>query len=352
MKLINVVLINSGTRILVLNMNYSIIIPIYNAEKTLCRCLDSLLLQLNSDTEVLLINDGSTDLSGQICKEYVQKNTFFRYFEQQNSGVSTARNKGLDNAIGDYVLFVDSDDYVESTYFDAIKACVTRENPDLLIFCAVFPNRNQYNRMVYYDQSYDGLDTIKQYADLSKKQQMFALWNKVFVRQIIENNNIRFAPNSSIGEDGAFIFKYILHTNKLTSISNALYYVDESNTGSLSRKKRDDLCDVLTESYIDLYKTLNQTTLNSESAKIYQEMLSRAFYRSAYSCFNEVFSYGYDKKTINDELLKICTAYKEVGIPAFGRDARILSLPVKLKLIPVIRLLFFVKNRGRKTIKQ
>lgn len=333
-------------------MRLSVIIPIYNAEKTLIRCLESLLSQLNKEIEVLLINDGSTDSSGQICKKYVQKNTSFRYYEQQNSGVSAARNKGLDNAVGDYVLFVDSDDYVETTYFDAIQVCVTREKPDLLIFGAVFPNRNQNKRTDYFDQSYDGIETIKQYAYISKKQQMFALWNKAFVRQIIENNNIRFAPKSSIGEDGAFIFKYILHSNKLTSISSALYYVDESNTDSLSRKKRNDLCDVLTESYIDLYKTLNQTTLDRDSAIIYREMLSRAFYRSAYSCFNEVFSYGYDKKTINNELLRICIAYKQVGIPAYGRDARILFLPVKLKLIPLIRLLFFVKNRGRKTIKQ
>ena len=323
-------------------MKYSVIIPVYNAERTLRRCLDSLLPQLNNDIEVLLINDGSMDKSGAICQEYAENNLSIRLFEQENSGVSVARNRGLDNANGEYVLFIDSDDYVDSNYFSCINDCIKKEETDLLIFGALFQNRNQNNKMEYKNCNYYDLDAVKLYAVLSKKQHMYSLWNKAFLRHIIENNSIRFSPGISIGEDGAFIFKYILHTNRLTSINSILYYVDERNMESLSRKKRDDLCDSLIESYNSMHTELNRVYLDEESTCIYNEMLSRAFYRSAYSCFSEVISYSYDRKTRRTELLRICTAYQNAKIQPYGRDAIILSLPVRFNMIPVIKLLFFL----------
>ena len=115
-------------------MTYSVIIPIYNAEKTLSRCIDSLVRQDRKDVELILINDGSTDRSGEICKEYQQKCGNIRYFVQENRGVSAARNVGLAEAQGEYVLFVDSDDYVSQTYFEIIDAALVKEKADLLLF--------------------------------------------------------------------------------------------------------------------------------------------------------------------------------------------------------------------------
>lgn len=93
-------------------MKYSIIIPVYNAEGTLRRCLDSLVGQQFSNYELLLINDGSTDGSDAICREYASTYSCVRYFAKENGGVSSARNLGLEQAEGEYILFADSDDYV------------------------------------------------------------------------------------------------------------------------------------------------------------------------------------------------------------------------------------------------
>ena len=97
-----------------MQIKYSVIIPVYNAEKTLKRCLDSLLGQKRQDVEIILINDGSSDRSGEIIDEYRRKYGSIVSLEQENSGVSAARNRGLNAATGTYILFVDSDDFIES----------------------------------------------------------------------------------------------------------------------------------------------------------------------------------------------------------------------------------------------
>ncbi len=94
----------------------SVIVPVYNAEKTLRRCVDSILSQTFTEFELLLINDGSKDNSGVICDEYARKDSRIRVFHKENGGVSSARNVGLDNLRGEWVTFVDSDDYVENKY--------------------------------------------------------------------------------------------------------------------------------------------------------------------------------------------------------------------------------------------
>ena len=101
-------------------VKYSVIIPVYNAEKTLRRCLDSLLSQPYPDCELILVNDGSSDESGIICKEYAAKHRQVCVVDKENGGVSSARNAGLDRASGKYVVFVDSDDYVADNFFSLL----------------------------------------------------------------------------------------------------------------------------------------------------------------------------------------------------------------------------------------
>lgn len=99
----------------------SVIVPVYNTEKYLRRCIDSVLAQTYADFELLLIDDGSKDKSGEICDEYAQKDARVRVFHKENGGVSSARNLGLDNARGEWVAFVDSDDYIEENYLKSFE---------------------------------------------------------------------------------------------------------------------------------------------------------------------------------------------------------------------------------------
>ncbi|MCD7819712.1 MAG: glycosyltransferase [Lachnospiraceae bacterium] len=110
-------------------IKYSVIVPIYNAEKTLNQCLESFAVQLRDDIEILLVNDGSMDKSEGICKSYCEQYPNFRYFYKENGGVSAARNLGLDYAKGEYILFADSDDYVSDKLFETLDEKM-REKPD------------------------------------------------------------------------------------------------------------------------------------------------------------------------------------------------------------------------------
>ena len=120
-----------------MSIRYSVIIPAYNAEKTIRRCLDSLVSIIRDDVELLVINDGSGDRTGEICQEYAERYSNVRYFCKENGGVSSARNMGLDEAAGEYILFVDSDDFVTEEYFE-ISDNVTRIQPDFVLLSHVY----------------------------------------------------------------------------------------------------------------------------------------------------------------------------------------------------------------------
>ena len=111
----------------------SIIIPVYNAEKYLRQCLDSIINQTYTNFEVLLVNDGSTDSSGMICQEYVENDSRFRYFEKENGGASSARNLGLERSGGAYITFIDSDDWVTPEYLEVLYTTLKENDVDISI---------------------------------------------------------------------------------------------------------------------------------------------------------------------------------------------------------------------------
>ena len=111
----------------------SVIIPVYNTEKYLRRCIDSVLASYYRDFEILLINDGSTDKSADICREYSLKDNRIKVFHQKNQGVSAARNQGINKAIGEWLIFVDSDDYITKDFLSVIS-CDRYKNIDFLLF--------------------------------------------------------------------------------------------------------------------------------------------------------------------------------------------------------------------------
>lgn len=327
-------------------MKYSVIIPIYNAEDTLRRCLDSLLPQLCSEIEVLLINDGSNDKSESICKEYMAKTASIKYYSQKNSGVSVARNKGLEAATGDYILFVDSDDYVTENYFKTIRYYASCNNPDLLMFGAEFINRKGIS-IVYDKRTYSGADMALEFLSLYKQKKVYTLCNKAFSKHIIDENGIRFDSDLHIGEDAVFVFHFYLYANSLTTCGDVLYNVDESNQGSLSRKQRENLCAELIATTNFMEKYLEESSKDDNEVSIYKRCLTWGHYRGAYSCFNEILSKCDDTDKINDKLVKVCNLFRKSSVKPIGFGSTIISLPVLTKALPLIKLLFLFKNRYR-----
>lgn len=183
----------------------SVIVPVYNAEKYLRRCIDSVLAQTYTDFELLLIDDGSKDKSGEICDEYAQKDTRVRVFHKENGGVSSARNLGLDNARGEWVAFVDSDDYIEENY---LKSFESNLDADLvvgnMIICEDGKSPSDIDAHIVPGK-YSPIQSVLK-GNLTKTV-FCAPWGKLFRNDGIRD--LRFDVRMTICEDTKFVYRYI-----------------------------------------------------------------------------------------------------------------------------------------------
>lgn len=182
----------------------SIIAPIYNAEKTLHKCVDSILNQSYKDWELLLIDDGSTDGSALICDEYARQDKRIKVFHKPNGGVSSARNWGLDNAVGEWITFVDSDDYIVDETLNLDWNII---DEDFLIF--PFYYRCCDGKVVFYSLETKGrIDSLKSFLEKELDKYNFRTpWSKIFKNRIIDN--LRFDEKIRCGEDTLFVLSYL-----------------------------------------------------------------------------------------------------------------------------------------------
>lgn len=199
----------------------SVIIPVYNAEDTLRRCVDSVLTQLYTDLEIILVDDGSTDASGKICDEYAQKDARVVVLHQVNKGVSAARNAGLDRATGEWVAFCDSDDSVNASWIE--KMYEASHKTDLVIggYKKYMPDESvEYvtlGRKIIYTEP-DAL-----FEDLLNAHIFRFVWNKLFCKQIIDEHHIRFEETFKVFEDEYFVLEYLVYANDATCIPDCGY---------------------------------------------------------------------------------------------------------------------------------
>lgn len=216
----------------------SVIVPVYNAEQTIEKCVESLALGRLRDLEILLVDDGSTDASPALCRALAERFPQVRcVFGGENGGVSHARNLGLAEARGEFVLFVDSDDWV-SEYYAQVLVDTARENPYALTICGlVFLNMAEdYRRTYLWESTGDTYAVAKaDFFELHRRFLLPQLWNKVFRRDIVEDRHLRFDENMSMGEDFQFVLDYLEAAGIETCLvcNRPLYYYTRSNTASL-----------------------------------------------------------------------------------------------------------------------
>ena len=206
----------------------SVIIPVYNVEKYLRECLDSVLAQTCTDLEIILVDDGSTDRSGSICDEYASADERFRVIHKPNGGQAEARNTGLDKARGEYVYFIDSDDYIcPETIMSALE-CAERENADIVYFDAetVYEDfvDSDYTEVLKKQHCYRPAKGARIYAAHCRYGEAFScLCLNLFRREIIEKNNIRFVK-LPLCEDELFTPIVYLNAQKAVQLKKTLYY--------------------------------------------------------------------------------------------------------------------------------
>lgn len=204
---------------------FSIIVPIYNQEELLPHCLNSILIQKETDFEVLLVDDGSTDNSGRICDEYVAHDSRIEVFHKENGGVSSARNIGIEHAQGDYLAFVDSDDFVSAEYLSSLRP---HQNEDFVL------DSSDDRSLAFSDGIYSGKDAVK---IACSGWQILGPLGKLYKTDLVKQNNIRYDEKICMGEDTLFNLEYLLHVSTLRTASSAEYTYRRDVKGSLSKQK-------------------------------------------------------------------------------------------------------------------
>ena len=214
----------------------SIIVPVYNAERFIAACIDSILRQNYSNLEVILVDDGSQDASGQICLQYASLDPRVRYVHKANGGVSSARNEGIRLAQGEYIVFVDSDDYLKE---DMLLHLMARKDSDFSM-CGyeLYDDANQIVIKQHVPTSLSGhtqelLSNISMYLD---PPFLLGPCFKLFRKEIIDRYNLCFPVELSYGEDAIFVFEYLMHCQKIEVFPYVGYSYRKHGNETLSSK--------------------------------------------------------------------------------------------------------------------
>lgn len=272
----------------------SVIIPVYNAERTLRRCLDSILNQLYRSLEIILIDDGSKDNSGRICDEYEEQDDRIIVIHQENKGVSLARNRGLDIAKGEYVGFVDSDDYIDPDYFKILLDYMGKSKVDIC-FSAL-----------------EEVSNIAPTTFISNKNDLVSLiigqkfgnnagpFNKLFKNSII--GSLKFDKDIFVGEDTLFNVEYAKKCRNGIFINKAMYHYDQRTSSSSYMSDPSKLFKYLTYAESRKKMLLDTSSLSDKC----REMLIHSYLYSILNCYYQS-RYFHNKK----EQRRMCHVMKE-----------------------------------------
>lgn len=236
----------------------SVIIPVYNADQCIKCCVDSILAQSFTDFDLVLINDGSKDASGVICDEYARKDTRIRVFHKENGGVSSARNLGLENARGEWIIFVDSDDFLPN---DAFKNLLENNNEDLIIGGYKNHCGDELLTLIEEKNVITNVD-FKKFLSLNINSTLFRTpWCKLFKKEIIDRENLRFDNTLVFGEDTVFVTSYLLHCKSIRNCNKYCYnyynigddYINKYKEHSISILRYSDVITAIYNKLDSLY---------------------------------------------------------------------------------------------------
>lgn len=224
-------------------LKISVIVPVYNVERYLPCCIDSILAQTYTDFELLLINDGSKDSSGKICDEYAKKDNRILVFHKENGGVSSARNIGLDNAQGEWVAFVDSDDTLDANFL--YNSLI--DLPDFVDIVFLSWAKKENGKIVFEkilpDAVYDHGNLHKAFSETDIVS-MGVPWGRIYKMDAIRKYNLRFDIELPISEDRLFFYEYIIHSRGILLRSYIGYYFRVTNQGLSSKKHSGELREI------------------------------------------------------------------------------------------------------------
>lgn len=221
----------------------SVVIPIYNAEPYLPKCLESILVQAYLDMEVLLVDDGSTDGSADVCKEYVTRDSRFRYIYKDNGGASSARNVGIREARGEWMFFVDADDALPSDAVGCMMSCVIDERVDMVVGAYTIDDVDRH--LAYHHKVNEPVLSRSDAANMMFLENRYGyqgyVWNKLFRLAVVMKHNIRFNEAYKVNEDRLFCVEYICAMRGVVMSCDSVVYNYIRHTDSTIGGMRNNL---------------------------------------------------------------------------------------------------------------
>lgn len=231
----------------------SVIVPIYNVEQYLVKCLDSLMAQSCKDLEIILVDDGSPDNCPAICDEYAQKDSRFKVVHKQNGGLISARQAGLQLAKGEYIGFVDGDDWIEPDMFEEFSDVIGKYNPDMAVcqFFYSYPDREEKSNYNLTNEFYtkqqiqtDIIPTMLFNGTYFHFGVYPNCWSKVYKKELLKANLMCVDTRTTIGEDTSFTYPCIMDANSICFVDKALYHY-RINQQSMTKKYDAKLKDII-----------------------------------------------------------------------------------------------------------
>lgn len=269
----------------------SIILPCYNVEKYINKTVDSILNQKFKNFELIIINDGSTDNTGNILSDFYDNHPRIKLIHQKNKGVSKSRNEGLDLATGKYIIFIDGDDWIGPTFLSEYIRLLNIDDQALIYqgFVSEYYNKNVIEKLP--ERVFLEAEIAEAIIFLEEKKCLGGIWNKIFVRNIIVENNIRFDLRFSYGEDKIFTLQYLQNVNKIIFSNNTEYYYNRKAENSLSKKfhKSNELLSFVKE----------ENNLFRKIEKKFPSILLQKIINARYSSFSKYVLLSMYRKTDN-----------------------------------------------------
>lgn len=321
----------------------SIIVPAYKSEKTIGKCIESLINQTYKDIEIIIVIDGISDNTYEKAKEYETLDSRVRVVKKENEGVSSARNMGIRLAKGEYIQFLDSDDYAEAKLCEKLISAVEKDASQLVI-CGFYHEflSKTYKKLPVDAGSYLLNDFSKQYTQLYLSGFLNMPWNKLYEKKLIKD---MFPTDISLGEDLEFNLKYMKSINKISVIDEPLiHYIQNNGSENLSTKKREDKLELalrvrkISKEYYSWLGNVNMSPVFD--TRFIMEIL------------DEIEALPYDKEMTKKEKLDLIRQYslKEEIIDAQNNinlkqlDYRIINTFLKLRNIRLVYILCAIRK--------
>lgn len=265
----------------------SIVIPVYNVEAYISKCLEELLKYSDDEIEIIAVSDGSKDNSVQIVKSFAAKDKRIRLIEQENQGVSAARNTGIRAAKGEYLTFVDADDWIDSGLLADVRKCLEDNRKLELILtshCEVRKNENRVKELPFTDRP--SIETVYETALISSK--LNCCWGKIYRTDIIKENDITFRKDVKIGEDIIFVIDYLEKIHSVYYLNKKFYYYRQNSEGAMSSLKL--------KHFIDMAETYKRrVTFCENNEKLWINEIKLYYRRAIYMYFRQI-------KTMNSDI--------------------------------------------------